>query len=83
MTGGVVPFPMARRKPLVTRCAARMLEMNAAAAERHLEALLRTQAETMRRKSISESAISRELKSLEAAVRSALWHRVLAPGGVA
>jgi hypothetical protein len=79
----VLPFPLARRRSLVARCAARMLSLSPAAAERHLEDLLRTQANAMRRRRIDETLVRAELRSLQSAVRAALWQRVFAPGGAA
>jgi Family of unknown function (DUF6074) len=78
----IVPFPIARRRGLVTKLAAQMLARPADAAETHLSQQLHRQRQVLARKGIADPLIARELRALEAAVRTELWRRVLsAPGG--
>ena len=75
----VLPFPLARRRAFVSKHAARMAELPPRHAEAHLNQQLRVQAETLRRRNIAESAIAREIRSLESAIRAELWRCVITP----
>lgn len=77
----VEPFPLARRVDFVERQARSMAAMGHAAADRHLQRQLEIQRQTLMRKQVAASAIDRELRHLENAIRAALWHAVLTPGG--
>jgi hypothetical protein len=79
----IVPFPLSRRRQLVARCAARMIELDAAAAEKHLQRQVERQREAMHRRSIDQRQIGAQERSFEAAVRAELWRAMLAPGGAA
>lgn len=79
----VVPFPLSRRRPLVAKCARRMTELSADAAEHHLQRLLQQQADTLSRKGVHTDLVVMQVRGLEAAVRAELWRAILAPGGAA
>ncbi len=83
-SSAIVPFPRVRNRTFISRHALRMAEFNPAAAERHLERLLRDQSDLMRRRGISEAVIAGEARAVECAIRAALWHLVMRnPGGAA
>jgi hypothetical protein len=73
----IVPFPIARRRGLITKLAAQMLGRPVDAAELHLQQQLRRQRQVLARKGVAEPLIARELFALEAAVRTELWRWVL------
>ena len=79
----IFPFPLAKRRDLVPRLAARCAELSPAAAEAHLSRQVDLQASVMARRGIRPDRIPVECGALEAAVRAALWHAVLSPKGVA
>jgi hypothetical protein len=79
----IVPFPLARRRLLVTKCARRMLELDATTADEHLQRQLQVQADTMGRRGIAVDLIDRQLKSMESAVRAEIWRAMFALGGAA
>ena len=69
----IVPFPQRARRTYVARQAARMLRLSPPAAEGHLGQQLRIQADTMRRRGISEHVINREIQALRQAIWAAMW----------
>ena len=69
MTAAVIPFPLTRRRQLVGRCARRMLEQNAEAAEKHLERLIEMQRDAMSRRGIDAERIEEQMISFKRAVR--------------
>jgi hypothetical protein len=75
-----IPFPLARRRPLVTKLAG---EMAAAGTAELAEKLLRSRAarfgRALRSRRVPEAAIKRELRALEVAVRTELWRVLFAP----
>ncbi len=75
----VIPYPPARRRQLVHRCATPILEP--AAAEDHLARLTKTQSDAMRRRGVPEHIIAAEVQAFEGAVRAAWWRAVF--GGTA
>ena len=79
----ILPFPLGRRRQLVTRCAARMLELSEFAAGEHLARQVTVQREAMKRRGISAALIERQAKSFEASVRAELWRALLQPEGAA
>jgi hypothetical protein len=80
MTVVIVPFPLASRRAFVERHARLIAAMNADAGERHLVRQLRFQMENLQRRGIAGEVIEREVASLDAAIRAALWRAVLTPG---
>jgi hypothetical protein len=72
MTAAVVPFPLARRRDMISRQARRYTELNPDAAERHIEYQVQVQAAAMRRKGVAEDMIERECRSFENAIRELL-----------
>lgn len=83
MTAEVVPFPLDRRRQLVERCATRMLEQNAAAAENHLGQLIDVQRDVMRRRGVDAERVERQLRSFESAVRAEIAACQCRRGGIA
>lgn len=68
----LIPFPVARRRSFVCKLAEQVAARSRAAGEVHLLQQLRRQGEVLRRKSVPESLIERELLSVAAAVRAEL-----------
>ena len=81
MTAAVVPFPLIRRRNFIARQVNRAFELTAEAAERHIQSQIKIQTDAMRRKGISEILITREIRSMESAIRSMLSRAV--SGGTA
>jgi Family of unknown function (DUF6074) len=79
----IIPFPSIRRVAYIRRHAAHMAALSPAAAERHLSRQLTIQRDTMHRRGIDRDTIEREMASLAAAIRSALWDVAVTPGGAA
>jgi hypothetical protein len=77
MTAHVLPFPRARHRTFVRRHAAHVAAMGRNAGERYLANQLKVQRETMTRRGIAPELIERECRSLEAAIRVALWWIVM------
>ena len=80
MTASIVPFPLARRRNMITRQSRYAAELNPDAAERFIQQQLKIQGDSMRRRGIEEDLIDRELKCMEFEIRSRLNR--LAAGGV-
>jgi hypothetical protein len=76
----IVPFPLARRRAFIGKHAARMADLPPRQAEAYLSQQLRVQGDTLRRRGIAESAIAREIRSLESTIRAELWRCVITPG---
>jgi hypothetical protein len=74
MSAIVVPFPLARRRDMIHRQAEYALCLKPEKAEQHIQRQLQTQATAMRRRGIAEGLISREVASMEAAIRADMWH---------
>jgi hypothetical protein len=73
-----IPFPLARRRPLVAKLAAQMVAASTSqAAENLLRGRLARLGRGLRRRRVSEQAICGEMRSLEAAVRLELWRACL------
>jgi hypothetical protein len=75
----VLPFPTSRRCAFIERQAQCAAALNPEACERHINRQLQVQRDTMLRKGVSAARVERELKSMEAAIRAALWRSVLTP----
>lgn len=81
MTATVVPFPLARRTAMIQRQADYALCLRPEKAEQHIRRQIQTQADLLRRRGVVEETIKRELASMEAAIRTAIWHLTFeAPG---
>ena len=79
MTAVVLAFPAARRRDLVHSIARRALSLRERVGEEHVARSIKLQADVLRRKGVSEPDIEREMKSLEAAVRTVMWEAVMRP----
>jgi Family of unknown function (DUF6074) len=75
----VFAFPPSRQTKLVREIVAEMLVRPQQAAEAWLQAELGRQRRTLARKGIAGPTVTREIESLQAAVRRGLWRAVLAP----
>jgi hypothetical protein len=75
----IVPFPLAHQRPLVLKLAARMAAQIPARAEKTLNAELQRRIDALHRQGMSDSAVERQIKALEAAIRAELWRIVLLP----
>jgi hypothetical protein len=83
MTAEVLPFPLARRLDFIARQASRALELKPSSGERHIEVQLQMQAAALRRRGIAEPLITAEIRSMAAAIRSAMWSLTFDPTGEA
>jgi hypothetical protein len=81
--GGVVPFPLTRRRDFLIRHVARMATLPPASAEKHLAHQLRVQAETMQRRGIRTALITAEVRALEIALRCEFCRVTSLKGGAA
>jgi hypothetical protein len=79
----VIPYPVTRRRDFVLRNAARIAEAQPKTAEKLLTHTIKVQVETMARRGIAPTLISREARALENAIRSELWRISMPRGGTA
>lgn len=77
----IVPFPLARRLDFVDRHARMIAGLSPEAGEGHLSRQLKIQRDTLARKGVAAGVIDVELKSLESAIRVALWRTIITPSG--
>jgi hypothetical protein len=70
MSAAIVPFPLAKRRTMIDRQARYAAEINPDAAVRHIQQQLKIQGDAMRRKGVDDNLVARELKSMEAAIRT-------------
>ena len=77
MTAEVLPFPLARRAEMIQRQADYALSLKPAKGEQHIARQMQIQADIMRRRGIPAKIIERELASMDAAIRAAMWHAVM------
>ena len=75
----IIRFPLARQWPLVSKLARQMAGQMPARAEKTLRAELQRRIDALHRQGLSDQAVEREVRALEAAVRSDLWRLVLLP----
>jgi hypothetical protein len=75
----LIPFPLGRRRDLVGKVAEQMLSRPLREAELHLREQMGRQIRAMQRKGFRDHVVEREVRSLEAAIRTELWHLVLRP----
>lgn len=73
MSANVLPFPLARRLDLIHRQADYALCLKPESAERHIERQLQCQADALSRRGVAPGVIRREILSMEAAIRAAMW----------
>lgn len=84
MTAVVVPFPFVRRISYIERHASHAAGMRADASERYLQRQYDYQAAAMFKRGVPLIVIDRELRSLDRAIRAAMWAVIFsAPGGAA
>jgi Family of unknown function (DUF6074) len=81
MSALVVPFPLTRREDFIQRHARYAASIRPEAAERYFERQLEHQADVMLRYCIASSVVSNELRSMNSAIRAAMWTVVLQPTG--
>ena len=79
----VIPFPLARRRDLIARQARWFGEQKRRSAERNLLVQIEVQAETLRRRGISEDRVADECRTLEAAIRAQISRQFRSPNGAA
>jgi hypothetical protein len=75
----VVPFPLAHQRHLVVKLAARMAAEPPTPAEKLLRAELLRRIDALHRQGLSDSAVERDVRAFEAAIRAELWRIVLLP----
>ena len=78
-TARLIVFPLVNRPRFIHRHAALAASMSPAACERHIARICANQADYYRRKGADAADVDRQVKSLEAALRVALWKYVLTP----
>jgi hypothetical protein len=78
-TATVTPFPSARRGSFIRKQAERMKTLTPTHSDAHLRQQLKIQADTMRRRGVTEDVIAREIRALESGIRAELWRVVLLP----
>jgi Family of unknown function (DUF6074) len=75
-----IPFPLSRRRPLVTKLATEMaVARTAELAEKLLQGRSARLARALRRQCVPEDMIGHELRAFELAVRAELWRVLFAP----
>jgi hypothetical protein len=79
----VIPFPLARRRRLISTTVARIALATSATGERYLAQALHVQAESMLRRGIPPDVVAGQLRAFEGAVRAEVWKRSFTPGGAA
>lgn len=79
----VIPFPLARRRPLIRKQADLFTRHAPRAAENVLCHALETQRAALLRKGCDDRAVDAEIQALEGAIRAEVWRIVLTPGGAA
>jgi hypothetical protein len=72
-------FPLSRRRELVRKLAAQMLNRSPSEAERHLTVELQRHRRVLQHRQLSKETIEAQLRGLESAVRTELWRVVMAP----
>ena len=72
-------FPLSRRRELVRKLAAQMLNRSPVEAEKHLASELRRHRRVLARRQLSDAAIKTQLRALESVARSELWRLVMLP----
>src|SRR5262245_23560180 len=78
--GTFIPFPLARRRPLVTKLAGEMAAARTAElAEKLLQGRSARLARALRRQRVPEDRVGHELRAFELAVRAELWRVLFAP----
>jgi hypothetical protein len=79
----IVPFPAVRRLGYVRNMARCLASYSIKGAERTLAAQLNAQRTAMLRKGVQREVVAREIRSLELAIRTALWTVVMRGDDVA
>jgi hypothetical protein len=75
----LIPFPLAQQRPLVVKLAACMAAKVPARAEKMLNTELQRRIDALHRQGLSDSAVERQVKAFEAAIRAELWRIVILP----
>ena len=76
----IIPFPLARRRALVTKLAAEMAAARTAeVAGKLLQCRLARLGRTLRTRHVPDAAVWRELRALELAVKAEPWRTLFAP----
>jgi len=75
----IVPYPLARRRDLVTKIAAQMMARPIAAAERHLQQQVDRQFRILKRKGVPHADAQKQTLALQATVRAELWRLLMHP----
>jgi hypothetical protein len=75
----IIPFPLAQQRPLVVKLAAEMASRRPWRAEKMLNAEMERRIDALHRQGVSDSAVERQVKAFEAAIRAELWRIVLLP----
>ena len=81
MSAVVVPFPLARRTAMIQRQADYALCLKPEKAEQHIQRQLQCQTDNLRRRGVVDELISREIASMESAIRAAMWRLMFDASG--
>jgi len=73
----LIVFPLNKRRRFIARQAELAAAMSASACERHILRTCQVQADYLRRKGVDDREIAAEIRSLNAALRAAIWEIVL------
>ena len=76
MTAAIYPFPLTRRVDFLRRHSAIVANLPADAGRRHIAQQTKIQRDALMRRGIDQDIIDRELRALEAVLRSAAMERV-------
>jgi hypothetical protein len=77
----LIPFPLVRRRTFICRNAQRISTAGEPTAERLLAHAIQQQADVMTRRGFDPAVISREVRSLEIAIRAEIFRLTNAPRG--
>jgi hypothetical protein len=80
MTATVLPFPLARRRDMITRQSRYASELSPDSAERFIRQQLTIQGDRMGRRGVPRDLITHELRCMESAIRREL-QRSISKGG--
>ena len=75
----IIHFPLARRRGLISKIAARMAAVPMKHAEKQLWLALQRQIDALHRKGVPDSVVVKQVRALESEIRAELWRVVLVP----
>jgi hypothetical protein len=79
----LIMFPSARRVGFIRKHARDAAGLDREAGDNTIRARLNQQRAAFLKRGIPEATVEREMKTLESAIRAAMWHHVMAGRGAA